>query len=191
MAAHIPFPTTPSSLTCRYRFARLRVTVVSQDSRSAQPQVDVQAPTGLGPEQLKLFPTLKAADISKEAEEGGIGPSHRECAVCLTEYGAEDVLKKLPQCGHWFHSHCIDAWLRKKASCPICRTGIEGPCEKWETSTEKLTVASHRQQWSSVGGHMSVPVDHEDRNNRHSAEVQSTSHLAQPGTSQLQAQVLP
>ncbi|KAM6557707.1 hypothetical protein CsatB_004726 [Cannabis sativa] len=46
---------------------------------------------------------------------------YNSCSICLTEYQANDIVRTLPNCFHYFHSNCIDEWLRLNASCPICR----------------------------------------------------------------------
>ncbi|MCE3215195.1 hypothetical protein HAX54_001226 [Datura stramonium] len=57
--------------------------------------------------------------------------SAAECAICLAEYTQGDEVKVLPQCGHGFHTHCIDTWLGSHSSCPFCRQiPIAGWCRK-------------------------------------------------------------
>eukprot|EP01006_Ploeotia_vitrea_P040379 TRINITY_DN66423_c0_g1_i1.p1 TRINITY_DN66423_c0_g1~~TRINITY_DN66423_c0_g1_i1.p1 ORF type:complete len:254 (+),score=110.12 TRINITY_DN66423_c0_g1_i1:313-1074(+) len=46
------------------------------------------------------------------------------CAICLEGYCRDQPCKKLPNCTHSFHAHCIDNWLRRKSDCPICRTPV-------------------------------------------------------------------
>ncbi|KAL4314700.1 hypothetical protein HN51_068947 [Arachis hypogaea] len=43
------------------------------------------------------------------------------CSICLSEYEAKETLRSMPQCNHFFHSHCIDPWLKMNATCPLCR----------------------------------------------------------------------
>jgi len=43
-----------------------------------------------------------------------------KCAVCLSEYICGEKLKHL-KCKHFFHSDCIDPWLKTSTRCPICR----------------------------------------------------------------------
>ncbi|XP_010107387.2 E3 ubiquitin-protein ligase ATL42 [Morus notabilis] len=44
-----------------------------------------------------------------------------ECAVCLSKFEDIEVLRLLPKCNHAFHINCIDHWLEKHSSCPLCR----------------------------------------------------------------------
>jgi hypothetical protein len=49
-----------------------------------------------------------------------------ECAVCLDEFAAGDVLAHLP-CGHRFHWACALPWLEGAVSnsCPFCRAAVD------------------------------------------------------------------
>ncbi|KAI4969431.1 hypothetical protein ZWY2020_000345 [Hordeum vulgare] len=46
------------------------------------------------------------------------------CSVCLQDFGSRQFVRALPRCGHFFHVRCIDDWLQRNASCPLCRCGI-------------------------------------------------------------------
>ncbi|MCL7039039.1 hypothetical protein MKW94_008530 [Papaver nudicaule] len=47
------------------------------------------------------------------------------CAVCLTKYEDEDMLRLLP-CGHTFHTECIGNWLASYGTtCPCCRYNLQ------------------------------------------------------------------
>ncbi|KAK8935756.1 E3 ubiquitin-protein ligase SDIR1 [Platanthera zijinensis] len=52
-----------------------------------------------------------------------ITDSEEACAVCLENPSVGDTIRHLP-CLHKFHKDCIDTWLRRKRSCPICKCGI-------------------------------------------------------------------
>ncbi|KAL1557459.1 E3 ubiquitin-protein ligase-like protein [Salvia divinorum] len=43
------------------------------------------------------------------------------CAICLEAYVACERRATISSCGHRFHAHCIEAWLRENNSCPLCR----------------------------------------------------------------------
>jgi hypothetical protein len=42
------------------------------------------------------------------------------CPVCLVDYEIGDKAKFVP-CGHIFHPECLDPWLKKNNTCPVCR----------------------------------------------------------------------
>lgn len=43
------------------------------------------------------------------------------CLICMENYKMNEYKRVLPRCKHYFHKKCIDKWLKKKSSCPICR----------------------------------------------------------------------
>ncbi|KAM3224124.1 hypothetical protein ACQJBY_057495 [Aegilops geniculata] len=46
-----------------------------------------------------------------------------ECAVCLEEFRAGDVLAHLP-CAHRFHWACAVPWVQAASRCPVCRAAV-------------------------------------------------------------------
>jgi E3 ubiquitin-protein ligase SDIR1 len=46
------------------------------------------------------------------------------CAICLVDYRAGELVRTLP-CFHAYHTHCIDPWLEKDASCPVCNLRLD------------------------------------------------------------------
>lgn len=50
------------------------------------------------------------------------------CPICLTNYEVGDEIKQL-QChpSHVFHRQCLDAWMKTRLTCPLCRVAIVLP----------------------------------------------------------------
>jgi len=43
-----------------------------------------------------------------------------DCSICINSFHKKDEIRVLP-CSHFFHKECIDDWIQKENSCPICR----------------------------------------------------------------------
>ncbi|BAS77896.1 putative RING-H2 finger protein ATL69 [Oryza sativa Japonica Group] len=52
---------------------------------------------------------------------GGGDPA---CSVCLEDVRGGETVRWLPACGHLYHAACIDAWLRSRTTCPLCRSDL-------------------------------------------------------------------
>eukprot|EP01051_Picozoa_sp_SAG22_P010516 SAG22_NODE_951_length_6344_cov_2.683747_5_plen_465_part_00 len=48
------------------------------------------------------------------------------CAICLSDFGPENVVTVLPCAGkHVFHPGCIRTWLGRSVQCPLCRADLQ------------------------------------------------------------------
>ncbi|XP_073152154.1 E3 ubiquitin-protein ligase ATL42-like [Henckelia pumila] len=65
-----------------------------------------------------------------------------ECAVCLSKFEDVEVLRLLPKCQHVFHIGCIDQWLERHSTCPLCRRKV---------SQEDVSDSRSLQQFSGEG----------------------------------------
>ncbi|KAF5811678.1 putative chromatin regulator PHD family [Helianthus annuus] len=103
---------------------------------------------GLEPAMVAAIPTMK---FDREAF-GSMEDA--QCTICLGEYQEKEVLRIMPKCGHSFHLSCIDLWLRKQSTCPVCRLSVKAtnsPEISREISMERSRqwLLSHPGQGSS------------------------------------------
>jgi len=66
----------------------------------------------------------KALIDSIPLEPYSAATSESSCAVCLSDFEACDMLRRLP-CRHSFHSGCVDKWLQQNRVCPLCVQDVE------------------------------------------------------------------
>ncbi|KAI4311377.1 hypothetical protein MLD38_036281 [Melastoma candidum] len=69
--------------------------------------------TGASVHQICSLPEFKAQNDS-------FGEA---CTICLEVPAKGDMIRRLP-CLHKFHKDCIDPWLSRSRSCPICKSPI-------------------------------------------------------------------
>ncbi|XP_048130708.1 NEP1-interacting protein 1-like [Rhodamnia argentea] len=46
------------------------------------------------------------------------------CSICLQDFECRDAARRLPDCRHLFHLRCIDKWISRQRSCPLCRSPV-------------------------------------------------------------------
>ncbi|XP_022751716.1 E3 ubiquitin-protein ligase ATL42-like isoform X1 [Durio zibethinus] len=73
--------------------------------------------SGIDKKVIESLPFFKFSSL-KGSKQG------LECAVCLSKFEDIEILRLLPNCKHAFHINCIDQWLEKHSSCPLCRQKV-------------------------------------------------------------------
>lgn len=99
-----------------------------------------------------------ASELSKQSR-----PQHDQftvsCPICLGDYQDNDQIslsKHADKCSHVFHSACLQLWLSKHSSCPVCRfemmppvpTSTPLPLTPRPTGTSSVAVFHvNREEW--------------------------------------------
>lgn len=82
---------------------------------------------GIDEATLDSYPRMVYSEkVFRSSKSEGKGDLEAEdkscCSICLSDYTESEVVRVMPDCGHMFHAVCIDQWLRRHATCPLCRT---------------------------------------------------------------------
>lgn len=46
------------------------------------------------------------------------------CVICHNEIEENNIVRKLNNCSHFFHIRCLDTWLSRSTTCPVCRNNL-------------------------------------------------------------------
>ncbi|KAK7390043.1 hypothetical protein VNO78_25341 [Psophocarpus tetragonolobus] len=107
--------------------ARLREGLRSRTIYEIQSRTDIERPeyhcNDPAPAFVAAIPTLNFNHQVFSSIET------TQCVICLAEYKEKELLRIIPKCGHTFHLSCIDMWLRKQSTCPVCRLSLQNASE--------------------------------------------------------------
>ncbi|CAL0314490.1 unnamed protein product [Lupinus luteus] len=81
---------------------------------------DIGGSKGLSGDSVEKIPKIK---ITSHNNIDGSG-ERVSCSVCLQDFQLGETVRSLPHCHHMFHLPCIDNWLFRHASCPLCRRDL-------------------------------------------------------------------
>jgi len=105
--------------------------------------------SAIGKKQLPLAnqlpPAAAPATVATEPAEADA------CAICFCEYEDASLVKQLP-CGHFYHTQCIDTWLAKGTTCPLCKRPVWAEEEKEEQVVEGEQAAAEAAAAAAAGG---------------------------------------
>ncbi|XP_045172651.2 RING finger protein 215-like isoform X2 [Mercenaria mercenaria] len=65
------------------------------------------------------YQALAVMKIKRYSPDG----TNDTCAICLEKFFLKQKLRVLP-CGHHFHTKCVDPWLVRSHTCPLCKLNI-------------------------------------------------------------------
>ncbi|XP_072987447.1 putative RING-H2 finger protein ATL69 [Typha latifolia] len=123
----------------------------SNESRAAPFDIELQsdldepsehAISGLEPVAVAAIPKMKYNRDAFRSKEDA------QCSICLGEYEEKEMLRIMPTCRHNFHLACIDEWLQKQPTCPICRLPLGDIFEAKYASASALRASDGQSnQW--------------------------------------------
>lgn len=140
------------------------VSPTAESAAPAPPSADGGAPAG-------------STDPEAAASEASV----RECVICLCPYEAGDVLRTLP-CMHMFHRDCVDPWLRRDGSCPICKTDVRRALRSAQSYEAAAMTASEAVTASAASA--SAMVHDAGAGDTQSPDVDSPLAAGSPGTAE-------
>ncbi|XP_018808249.2 E3 ubiquitin-protein ligase ATL9-like [Juglans regia] len=99
----------------------LHISLSSHRHRHRRSSLPSTSSSGLPPRDLNTLPHFR---LKRHARKNGAAEDE-ECVVCLDSFRDGQCCRKLAACGHLFHKRCVDSWLVKVASCPMCRARVQ------------------------------------------------------------------
>lgn len=72
----------------------------------------------------------------------------KQCAICFDKYVNMDTIRIL-QCGHMYHTVCIDKWLKRKILCPTCSARIDHQSSSIGSNLCRIRTVPHVSQETS------------------------------------------
>jgi len=88
--------------------------------RSTTGDARAKKPRGASKAMLEKKTTKRKATAHDKEDTDG---QKEQCVICMEDIKQGTTLKVL-NCGHKFHSRCIDRWLKRKATCPVCNAPL-------------------------------------------------------------------
>ncbi|XP_064481065.1 E3 ubiquitin-protein ligase RLIM-like isoform X2 [Ornithodoros turicata] len=70
-------------------------------------------PQGLTALQIAQLPTRRVVGSDLASDK-------RTCHICLEDFKRNNIVRTLP-CLHEYHKGCLDKWLKRNSTCPLCR----------------------------------------------------------------------
>ncbi|XP_048356009.1 RING finger protein 148 [Sphaerodactylus townsendi] len=87
---------------------------------------------------LDIKTTINQLELrTLKEDDNEVASNSESCAVCLETYKPKDVVRVL-RCRHLFHKVCVDPWLLKNQTCPVCKWNMLGGAESVRNEAEPL-----------------------------------------------------
>lgn len=114
--------------------------------------LDTRVPVSPSPAQIAEATTLHTA----------VRQQDDICAICQDEIEANQEVRRLNHCNHYFHRNCIDTWFQGNTLCPTCRHDIR------EVSNDRRSQENQNQNQNPQNTPPPVPDNYRRMNIRRS-----------------------
>jgi hypothetical protein len=74
------------------------------------------------------------------------------CAICQDEIEANQEMRRINYCGHYFHKDCIDTWFQGNVLCPTCRHDIRETGEPGESEQNNPPPVPDNHRRTNIRG---------------------------------------
>ena len=85
-------------------------------------------PLNINTENLEDVPVPTNLNILRRNTEvstySNLDTTEDSCCICRENFQDTDIVRKINSCGHVFHLNCLDTWLERHTTCPMCRQDI-------------------------------------------------------------------
>ncbi|KAE8781643.1 RING-H2 finger protein ATL28 [Hordeum vulgare] len=125
---------------------------------------------GLEPLVIAAIPIMKYSEELYSKDDA-------QCSICLSEYTEKELLRIIPTCRHNFHRSCLDLWLQKQTTCPICRVSLkELPSRKAAItpSCSNPQVCPRTENSVNPAPDWLLPVHHSHRGQQNGLDTQGS-----------------
>ncbi|QHO13529.1 hypothetical protein HN51_071013 [Arachis hypogaea] len=127
--------------------------------------------SGIDKNVIESLPFFRFSSL-KGSKEG------LECSVCLSKFEDVEILRLLPKCKHAFHIDCIDHWLEKHASCPLCRHKVNPADESIFAYSNSLRRLVNNNSAAAEDSNMELFVQREEEEEGGEAERRGSTRFS-------------
>ncbi|XP_074273056.1 RING-H2 finger protein ATL64-like [Silene latifolia] len=154
---------------------RTRVADPRRTTFDPEPEIDIEQP---GHRTDALEPIVVAAIPTMKFHRDAFGSDDdAQCSICLGDYEEKEILRLMPKCGHSFHLSCIDLWLMKQSTCPVCRLSVHESLDLNHTRSVSIS-----DPLSNIP-HAHIPTTHSTGNRNAGNQPDDHSTSQNPGFS--------
>ena len=89
---------------------------------------------------------------AQRAADKYIADSFLVCTICLEEYEEGVMMMQLP-CHHQYHHQCVQEWLRRHSTCPLCKQDIRQALNTQVNPLHQQPLSDRGSASDGGGGH--------------------------------------